>query len=66
MALSTDSPKGKRILDFLKDELNLPENIIGITLEMKTGHPIKVKDLEYLPEDDAPGKQKGKKTEGGD
>lgn len=54
MALSTDSPKGKRILDFLKNELDLPENLVSVTLEMKTGHPIKIKDLEYEPEDDYP------------
>ncbi len=52
MAISTNSMKGKRIIEFLRKELGLPENLVGFNLEMRDEEPIMVTKLEYEPEDD--------------
>lgn len=51
MVITCESPKGRRILDFLTKELNLPENIIGFTFKMRVGE-LPIVNVDYRPEED--------------
>lgn len=42
------NPQVKEIYDFLCKKLNLPQNVVGITLHMYPGEPIEV-HVQYVP-----------------
>ena len=49
MATFTNNAVAKEILDYLKVKLEIPENVIGLTLRLRRNELIKI-DCEYFPD----------------
>ncbi|HQS59729.1 MAG TPA: hypothetical protein PLU16_14850 [Gallionellaceae bacterium] len=48
MATVTNSPAAREILEFLKSKLEIPDDVVGLTLHLKTDDLIKI-ECEYIP-----------------
>ena len=57
MPVSIFSEKSQRILDFLRNELDLPKEVVGFELHIRLDDAMMVRNLDYYVEDDDPKEQ---------
>ncbi len=54
MAIAPQSEKAKRVMAFLRKELDIPQEVIGFEVSFGIDEMITVKNMSYYPLDDPP------------
>ena len=47
--ITTKSPEGREIIDFLKARMEIPENVVGFDLVFRFDELITIKNMTYYP-----------------